>query len=295
MSRKEHDMSGVHRALERADREGLLTWTRGEGDPADRTTLAVPDLPRATPPEDLASEAGPVVAEPSPRVAQGSISPLFVAATNPGCFGAQQYRFLRTRLEGRDNSTDPQVWLVTSPCSGDGKTTTSANLALTMAREFQQKVVLVEADLHRPTLAASFGVPEDPGLVDVLMGSSTLEDALKEVPDQQLCLLPAGLAAPSTELLASTMMQRAMTRLRARFTRIVIDTLPAVAADTHVLMRLADSVLVVVRVGMTPRSALARTLGTIDRQQLRGIVLNSVDTTPDQYGYVSYSPQGAES
>ncbi len=74
-----------------------------------------------------------------------------------------------------------------------------------------------------------------------------------------------------------------------------MDTPPAVSADTQVLTRLADDVLVVVRVGMTPRSALARTLALIDRQQLTGIVLNVADTAALDYGYPAQETPGSES
>jgi capsular exopolysaccharide synthesis family protein len=219
---------------------------------------------------------------------------LFVAATEPGSAAAEQYRLLRTRLEGREHGRRSHFVLVTSPGVGDGKTITSANLALTMAQEFQHTVVLVEADMRRPTLAALFGVRAEPGLVDVLVGAATLEDALVTVPGHNLFVLPAGLAAGrSTELLASSMMARVADSLRARFDRIVIDTPPVTLADTHVLARLADGVLMVVRAGVTPRPALEHALAGVDRDRVMGIVLNEVDETPGEYAYQSPPPGGS--
>ncbi len=179
-----------------------------------------------------------------------------------------------------------QVLLVTSPQLGDGKTTTSANLALTMASEFEHKVVLVEADLRRPSLAAQFGLNVQHGLVDVLMGGVPLDQALVRLPGHHLTLLPAGLeAARSTELLASSIMLQTIDALRARFDRIIIDTTPVGLADTHVLARIADGVLVVVRAGVTPRPALERALTSIDRDRLLGIVLNEVEESAGAYSY----------
>jgi capsular exopolysaccharide synthesis family protein len=222
------------------------------------------------------------------------LSPLFVAATEPGSSAAEQYRLLRTRLEGRDQGRRAQFIVVTSPGVGDGKTTTSANLALTMAQEFQHTVVLVEADLRRPTLAGLFGVRAEPGLVDVLVGAATLDDALVNVPGHNLFVLPAGFAAGrSTELLASSMMARVADALRARFDRIVIDTPPVTLADTHVLARLADGVLFVVRAGVTPRPALEHALAGVDRERVIGIVLNEVDETPGEYAYQGPQPRGS--
>lgn len=287
-------MSRLHRAVEKAEREGLLTWTRPLDD-RTRQPIALEDRPE----RDTGETPTPAAAEPpmwSPRqdadatadfsLADLQLSPLFVAATEPGSAAAEQFRLLRTRLETRDATRRTQLVLVTSPRLGDGKTTTSANLALTMAREVQHKVVLVEADLRRPSLTARFGLDAPRGLVDVLMGELPLDEALVAIPGQRLTLLPAGAeASRSTELLTSPMMKRTLDGLRSRFDRIVVDTTPMALADTHVLARLADGVLMVVRAGITPRPALERALASIDRERLLGIVLNEVDDAPGEYPY----------
>ncbi|HXW08863.1 MAG TPA: CpsD/CapB family tyrosine-protein kinase [Vicinamibacterales bacterium] len=282
-------MTRLHRAVEKAEREGRLSWTLPETRPPAQPQEPEPLDPPATaaPPDaDAFALADPVAMPSQPADGDLGMDPLFVAVTAPGSLAAEQYRLLRTRIESHEQGRRTQILLVTSPRIGDGKTTTSANLALTMAQEFQQRVVLVEADLRRPTLAAQFGVRSEPGLVDVLVGAATLDEALVNVPDHQISLLSAGLpAARSSELLASTMMQRTLTALRGRFTRIVIDTPPVALADTHVLARLADGVLVVVRAGVTPKPAVERALAGVDRDRLMGIVLNEVDETADEYAY----------
>jgi capsular exopolysaccharide synthesis family protein len=146
--------------------------------------------------------------------------------------------------------------------------------------------VLVEADLRRPTLASLFGLRESPGLVDILVGAATLDDALAAVPNHHLFVLPAGMAAArSTELLASAAMQRILDALRARFDRIVIDTPPVAVADTHVLSRTADGILLVVRAGVTPRPAIERALEGMEREKVLGMVLNEVEETNGAYDY----------
>jgi non-specific protein-tyrosine kinase len=174
--------------------------------------------------------------------------------------------------------------LVTSPGAGDGKTITSANLALTMAQEFNHRVVLVEADMRRPTLAGLCGLSTDHGLVDVLIGGASLDDALVQLTDQNLFVLTAGQTTNrSTELLGSSMMTRLIETLRARFDRIVIDSPPVTLADTHVLARLADGVLIVVRAGVTSRPALEHALEGVDRERIAGLVLNDVDLSVGAY------------
>jgi capsular exopolysaccharide synthesis family protein len=280
-------MSRIQSAVAKAEREGRLTWTNG----GDRHTAP----PGASPAAILDPPPAPPLIEPAahvlPDAPEMALSPLFVAAMEPDSPAAEQYRLLRTRLEGRDPKKRSQFLLVTSPGVGDGKTVTSANLALTMAQEFQHTVALVEADMRRPSLASLFGLPTEPGLVDVLVGAATLDDALVPVPGHNLFVLPAGMAAGrSTELLASAMMGRVAEALRARFDRVVIDTPPMTLADTHVLTRLADGVLFVVRAGVTPQPALEHALAGIDRDRVIGIVLNDVDTQPDEYAYYA-SPQ----
>ena len=299
-------MSRIDRALEKADREGLLTWTRSlDNDrPRQQTLDQTASEPldqsrngdRVEPPRisleqmDQIEMAPPELEPWEPSPDESILSPLFVAALAPASTAAEQFRLLRTRLEARDASRRLQLIIVTSPRIGDGKTTTSANLALTMSQEFQQRVVLVEADLRRPTLATMFGVRREPGLVDVLLGAATLEEALVAVPGQHLHLLSAGLPAErSTELLASSMMVHTLDALRARFNRIVVDTPPVVLADTHVLARQADGILMVVRSGVTPRPAMERALAGVDRQRLLGVVLNEVDEAADAYSYPGLS------
>jgi non-specific protein-tyrosine kinase len=294
-------MSRLHRAVNKADREGRLTWTRPLDDRA-RDAAAVEEAPEPASSSRVAPTAefparDTTSADLAPDVGAADLpfSPLFVAATEPGSPAAEQYRLLRTRLETRDATRRTQLLLITSPRLGDGKTTTSANLALTMAREFQHKVVLVEADLRRPTLAAQFGIEATHGLIDVLLGGLSLDDALVTVPGQQLSLLPAGgEAAGATELLASPMMQRTLDGLRARFDRVIVDTTPMAVADTHVLARLADGVLMVVRAGVTPKPALERALASIDRERLLGLVLNEVDAAPGEYPYPGLVYGGTE-
>jgi capsular exopolysaccharide synthesis family protein len=288
-------MSRIHRALEKADREGLLTWTKGGGD----TSVAVPETPApaVAPPAPIRS-SGPRPAAWAPPVEevqwqpsaedvpQFHLSPTFVAATAPSSSAAEHYRLLRARLERQEKGRRKQLVLITSAQSGDGKTTTSANLALTMAQEYGQRVVLVEGDLRRPTLADQFGLEPGPGLVDVLVGAVSLEAALVHLPEHGLHVLPGGLPTPrSAGLVASAAMRRVIDSLRGRFDRIVLDAPPSTIADTHELVRVADGVLFVVRAGVTPRESIEKALEEMDTEKVLGIVLNDSDTAGEQNGY----------
>jgi protein-tyrosine kinase len=279
-------MSRFGRAMEKAEREGLLTWTRGGG-PAEDQTLPVDPPALATAPWARPHGPVPVPAEDlwgdAPAI-EAALDPVLVVSTDPRSPAAEQYRLLRTRLERLDQTSRSQLLIVSSPGIGEGKTTTSTNLALSMAEEPSRRVVLVDADLRRPGLAALLGVRAEPGLLDVLVGAATLDDALVPVPGTSLILLPAGLPdSHAAGLLGSPLMQRCLDTLRGRFDRIVVDTAPLAVADTHVLTRAADGILVVVRSGVTARPALERALAGLDRAKVAGIVLNGTDAESPSY------------
>jgi non-specific protein-tyrosine kinase len=273
-------MSRLQRAVAKAEREGLLTWT-GREDIGRTAAVREPDLDPRLSPRDEPMREGAAVEDSLEGII---LSPLFVAATHPTSAAAEQYRLLRTRLDGRERGRRAQLLLVTSPGPGDGKTTTSANLALTMAQDFNHKVVLIEADMRRPTLAGLCGLTPERGLVDVLVGAAELDDVIVQLPDQHLAVLPAGqTTSRSTDLLGSSTMSRLIETLRHRFDRIVIDSPPVTLADTHVLARLADGILIVVRSGVTSRPALEHALEGVERDRIAGLVLNDVDLSVGSY------------
>jgi protein-tyrosine kinase len=274
-------MSRIHRAVDKADREGLLT----------RTQALEPSPPAW--PETGAAPPVPAEAEPIPKqdddLGGVELDPMLVVAVEPTSAAAEQYRLLRTHLTPRDRAQRLQVVLITSPRNGDGKTVTAANLAVTMAQEFQQRVLLLEADLRRPTVGGLLDLPPSAGLAGVLLGTSTVEAALVQVPGQYLTVLPAGdPPARPTELISSSAMRRTIESLRSRFDRIVIDTPPVALADTHLLGPLADGILMVVRAGVTPRDAVERALSAFDREKVLGLVLNEVEGTRDAYDDYAY-------
>ena len=152
-----------------------------------------------------------------------------------------------------------QVIQITSPGGHDGKTVTALNLALTMAQEFQRRVLIVDTDLRRPAVHEMLGLPPGPGLVDVLTGDASLEEALIEIPDYRLTVLRAGRTYDrSAEMLGSAPMRRLMDTLRTEFDRIVVDSAPTTVTDPVAVLTLADSVILVVREGTTTKPAIAR-------------------------------------
>jgi len=241
--------------------------------PVQAPATLTPVLPAAAP------VANPVLA-PGRSVRSLQPHPLLVAALSPHSSTAEQYRAIRTRIAQSEGGRHCRTILVTSPSSGDGKTLTALNLALTMAQEFHRRVVAVDAHLRSGSLHRLVGIAERPGLSDVLLGSVPLEQALVSLPDFNLTVLPAGSPARQpTELLGSAEMRRVVDALHTQFDRVVVDASPAAPlADVGVLTPLVDGVVLVVRAGRTRRPAIDRALDEFDPERLLGIVLNDVET-----------------
>jgi capsular exopolysaccharide synthesis family protein len=183
---------------------------------------------------------------------------------------------LRTRLAQTEGAHNLRTFLITSPHKGEGKSVTAANLALTMAQELHRNVVIVEADLRKPSLQQLFGLPPGAGLADHLAGGAELTSVMKFLPDYHLTVIPAGTAPTNpTELLGSTAMRRMLDQLRTRFDRVILDTPPILPlADVAVLAPMVDGALLVVRAGVTPKPAIENALRAFDSSRLLGVVLN---------------------
>jgi polysaccharide biosynthesis transport protein len=196
--------------------------------------------------------------------------------------GTESFRQLRTNLEFIDVGARMQVIVVTSPVASEGKTTTATNLAAAMAAA-DRRVLLVEADLRRPTLDDYFEVSLDAGLTDVVVGHAEIDEALAVVGTggmgtKHMVLLPSGRLPPNpSEILGSDAMVQLLSRLRSRFDTIVINTPPLLpVTDAAVLSAHADGVIVVVRASKTTRHQLALALRSLDAVGARvlGTVLN---------------------
>jgi capsular exopolysaccharide synthesis family protein len=281
-------MTRAHRILSKADRDGT---TRHIAPALERGDIELISDRRSrfawNPGEDLAPSGDddtpmppPAPRESSPPVAArpvfgATLDKDMVAALQPFSPAAEQYRTLRTRIAQVESAGQRRIILVTSPGDGDGKTVTVANLALTMAQEFQRQVLLIDADLRNARLHECLGIPREPGLSDVLAGEASLDDALVSLSEYRVIALPAGSPhGRPTELLSSEPMRRLVENLGRRFDRVVIDSTAAHFADAGVLEPLVDGVLLIVRAGRTSRPAVARALGLVPRAKLLGLVLN---------------------
>ena len=214
-------MSRIQNILDKAEREGAALRTSRLDVPTTATVpitieiptpgAPVPDLPATIVPGAAGSTHARGHASSSASTAADTLehytvrlNPLLIAGLSPKSLAAEQYRQLRTRLSHAEGTTALRTILITSPQKGEGKSITAANLALTMAQELQRRVVLVEADLRKPSLQQMFGLPSGPGLAEFLAGACDLREALKFLPSHNLTVMPAGsMPANPAELLGS--------------------------------------------------------------------------------------------
>ncbi len=179
-------MSRIQRILDKAEREGVLHRTRPMVNPAAPGSngataleeLEVPRAPAAAAPVEV-PHASPAKLFPAARAIRSTVLDSYlVAATQGTGIAAEQYRALRTRIMQTSHGGAAHTVLITSPGRGEGKSLTAANLALTMAQDYQRRICVVDADFRAPQQHRLFGLAETPGLSDVLLGRSPLEEAL---------------------------------------------------------------------------------------------------------------------
>jgi capsular exopolysaccharide synthesis family protein len=268
-------MSRIQHILDKAERDGAVQRMRVVVEtPSALTSLGTAPAPAPPPFAAPIDESVPVA--PMRVVTDAQLDPRLVAASSPASTVAEQYRALRTRILHGDAGNPVSVLLVTSPAPRDGKSVTVANLGVAMAQEFQRRVCIVDANLRHPQLHRLLGVPDTPGLSDVLAGRVPLDAAFVAIEAHHLTVLPAGTApAHPAELLGTMTMRRVVDALRGRFDIVLIDAPAAVPlADVGVLQSLVDSVILVVRAGVTTKPAIHDTIAALDGSRLLGVVLN---------------------
>ncbi len=216
-----------------------------------------------------------------------------VSLVSPDHPTSEAYRTLRTNVtfvNAEERSL--KMLVITSPGPSEGKSTTAANLAITLAQQ-GTRVLLVDADLRRPVVHRAFNLVQEPGLTDVLVGTAQLREAIRPNVVPKLDVLPAGALPPNpSELLGSAAMQRLLEQVRPAYEMIIFDSPPALAVtDATVLGASTDAVILVLRSGETEEGAALRAIESLKRVQARiaGGVLNGVEKERDRYyNYYTY-------
>jgi len=227
---------------------------------------------------------------PSRRVQLREDAPV-INYMDPPTFAAEQYRGLAVQVEERFNPLGTRGFLltVTSPEEGAGKTLTSLNLALTLTRGQERRVLLLEGDLWRPQLHTYFDPerPDRPGLQQVLEGRLPLADAVVSHDGSSLDVLLSGAAGVAGDVMSSRRMSEVLSEARAAYEVVVIDSPPMVLlASARSLAARSDGVVLVLRAGQSKKHDIEKTLSALGPEKLIGAVLNCARSSGRDYrGY----------
>jgi capsular exopolysaccharide synthesis family protein len=275
--------------------------------PPLRAPSAVPvDLPPAPPripaayssgipavePAFLASDTtdGTWLRVPADRILHPRPTPeqRLVSIADPDSAGAEMFRVLSTRLAHMQRKRRLQKLLITSSESDEGKSVVAVNLAFSIARRPNERTLLIEADLRRPSASRFFTNAPLPGIAEWSEGNLAIEDSLYQVNDLPLWFLSAGHGVEEPmPLLESERFAKMLETVSSSFDWVLIDSSPMLPmADSTSLSRLCDGVLVVVREGYTRRRVLTKALASIEQHKLIGMVLNQASML--KIGYDRY-------
>ncbi|MBX7372886.1 CpsD/CapB family tyrosine-protein kinase [Clostridium chauvoei] len=201
---------------------------------------------------------------------------MLVVENKPKSVIAESYRTLRTNIQYSSFDKEYKAIVITSSEPGEGKSTTAANLALSLAQG-EKKVVLIDCDLRKPSIHKKFKVSNATGLSDVLIGKERLSNTLKR-HGENLLILPSGKIPPNpSEMLSSKAMSNLLEELKEDFDYIIIDTPPIQAVtDSQILSTKVDGTLLVIRAKETKRESVHNAVNLLKKvnAHIMGTVLN---------------------
>src|SRR5271165_622500 len=281
---------------------------KSQGEAPSASPLATPAQPDAQVPgaqipglpidntaalDALTTQAPPAaswLAVPADRILRPSPTPeqRLITITNPNSPGAEMFRVLSTKLAHMRHKRELKKLLITSAVGDEGKSVVSVNLAFTLARRAGERVLLLEADLRRPTASALLSTSALRGITEWHEHKLALQDAFYQVEGVPLWLLSAGKGIEEPlPLLESDAFAQMLNAVSEGFDWVLLDCTPMLPmADATSLSRLCDGVLVVVREGHTRKRTLNRALASIEKSKQLGFIFNEASTV--QVGYERY-------
>ncbi len=269
-------MSRIEKALEKA--------VRMREDRKEPMEPQAPARPRRSPP--------PPEVFSRPRAPLNISAPTLVAATDPQSPMAEEYRKLKEmviKLTRGDQTKN--TLMITSAMVGEGKTTTALNLAISMAQEYDHTVLLIDADLRRPSIGRYLDLGAKPGLTECLLDGVAVPDLLIKTGIGKLVILPSGRVAPNPgELFSSNKMRALIREMKHRYTDryIIIDTPPVLPfAETRTLSGIVDGVIMVVKSGLSTLENIQDAKEAMRGANILGLVYNHArpDSLSSSYSY----------
>lgn len=251
-------MGSISEALRRAQQEREAIRQRrieeASAPSVEKRTPADAPAPASAPPPAAEPVLDPMPPSALPPIDLDALAPSFVVWHDRGTPVSEQYRALRTRLMNFNEARSPMVLAITSSMTGEGKTTSTLNVAMAFAELQHLKVLAVDADLRRCSLTRAARAEDDAGVCDLLRGERQLEEVLRPTTSPNLFFLPAGRLGDqnAAELLGSHSATGLIAEFRRRFHYVFVDLPPANAvADASILGALCDGAVLVVRMHKT--------------------------------------------
>lgn len=215
-----------------------------------------------------------------------------VVRTNPQSIAAEQYRTIRTNINFSIPESDSKVILFTSAAKEEGKSTTAANMALVFA-ETGKKVLLVDADMRRPTLFQTFQLGNNTGLSNLLLKKGSLKHSVKASGIVNLDLLMSGQIPPNpAELLESDALDELLQEMRRLYDYVLFDSPPILSVtDSKILANRCDGTVLVVNTGKSEKISVEKARDSLATSKafILGVVLNNYPMTNENYYYHNYN------
>jgi capsular exopolysaccharide synthesis family protein len=304
-------MSRIHEALKKAAQERVAQLgDHGEPDLVDLATGATvaPGTPDNR--ENLRLRPAVSTLDDVQRTSSGDFlkrcsRPSWDLDSRPSIFSgdndahaiAERFRTLRSRLYQIATGRPLRTLLITSTLSLEGKTFIATNLAHSLVRQSNRRVLLLDADLRASRLHLALGAPASPGLSDYLQGDANEFQVTQVGPEGNLCLIPGGKSVSDPiGLLHSGKMKQLIARMSELFDWVIVDSPPAMAVhDASILADMCDGVLFVVRAGCTDFELAEKATAAFGNKKLLGVVRNAV-AKGDNYGnyYYGYGTEERE-
>lgn len=222
-----------------------------------------------------------------------SLNPSLVTLSKPDSIEAEQFRLLKNNILFPEKGTPPRSIMVTSASPGEGKSFVASNLAISMAQNIDEHVLLMDCDLRSPTIHSVLGLPQGPGLSEYLSNAKPLSSLLVKSFMNKLTVLTAGsLPKNPSELLSSEQMRRLIHEVKLRYDDryIIIDTPPPyITSEANAIVRQVDGVVIVIRHGKTRKKDIEDIIDIYGKDKIIGVVQNFAKRRAGYgYGYYKY-------
>jgi len=217
-----------------------------------------------------------------------------VSLLEPQSFEAEQFKHLRTNILFPFSGKPPRSIMITSAVPGEGKTFVASNLAVSIAQNIDQHVLLMDCDMRSPSLHKSFGFNTDLGLSEYLSKGTPLSSVLLKTEINKLSVLPGGKPPQNpAELMSSNQMSELFKEVKSRYKDryIIIDSPPpSMTSETNVIARQVDAIILVVKAGKTRRNQVGELIQMMGKEKVLGVVMNWFDMgSMKHYAYSKYS------